>query len=115
MKVSRTENIILGIVLVAGLSYSIGPIIAMNIREHNLEQNGVITEAIIEHYEDTGKRHNTNPIISVYVRFILSDGRVQRSNTDTIIQPFQVHNLQNNSTTTIKYNAKNPEEIMLIF
>lgn len=112
-KPTAFENILLLVILVIGLGVSVGPIVWGHFRRAVLHENGVVAQASIVELTDTGKRHNSNPVMQIRFRVQYPEGRETPAAVTLPMSPQRIANLKQGMVVKVRVDPADPTRVTL--
>lgn len=112
-KPTAFENWLLVIVLVIGLGISVGPVVWGHFRRVVLHETGVLAQATIVEFTDTGNRHNSNPIMRIRLQVKLPEGKENAAEVTLPMSPARIAAIKLGMVVKVRVDAANPANVTL--
>jgi predicted S18 family serine protease len=113
-KTTLTENLIFIIILGIVLAVTVGPVIWNHFKRGAVLSSGIEANARIVDVTDTGKRHNTNPVVNI--RLIVTDAAGKEFNAEITlpVSPLKLTGYKPGVAVKVKYDPKKPENVAIM-
>jgi hypothetical protein len=112
-KPTAFENWLLVIVLVIGLGISVGPVIWGHFRRAVLHDSGLLAQATVLEFTDTGRRHNSNPVMQIKLRVTLPEGKENAAEVTMPMSPVRIAAIKPGMVVKVRVDAANPANVTL--
>jgi hypothetical protein len=112
-KTNPFENILMIVLLVIGLSISLGPLIWGHFRKCNILKHGIAAKAKIIDVADTGRRHNYNPVVKIRLAVTDNAGPDYLVEVTMTVSPVRLVKYQPGYVVTVKYDPKSPDRVAI--
>jgi len=109
-----TENIILIILIVISLGIGFGQTLIGRFTRAGILEEGVAGKAKVLKVVDTGRRHNSNPVVNVHLSVATPDGAIAAEITQPL-SAVRLLQLQPGHEVDVKYDAKTPSRVAIVF
>jgi hypothetical protein len=114
-KTSSIENIVFAVILLAILSFTVGPIIWGHFRRGDVLKNGVDGKAKVVEITDTGRRHNTNPVVRIKLNVTDASGNDFPAEVTMPLSPVRLSQHRVGDTVPVKYDPKSRDRVAIVF
>lgn len=113
-KTTLTENLIFIIILGIVLGVTVGPVIWNHFKRGAVLSSGIEANARIVDVTDTGKRHNTNPVVNI--RLVVTDSAGKEFNAEITlpVSPLKLAGYKPGAAVRVKYDPKKPENVAIM-
>ena len=113
-KTTLTENLIFVIILGIVLAVTVGPVIWNHFKKSAVLSSGIEANARIVDVTDTGRRHNTNPVVKI--RLVVTDaaGRDFNAEITMPVSPVRLSDYKPGVAVRVKYDPKKPENVAIM-
>jgi hypothetical protein len=113
-KTTLAENLIFIIILGIVLAVTVGPVIWNHFKRGAVLSNGIEANARIVDVTDTGRRHNTNPVVNI--RLVVTDAAGKAFNAEITlpVSPVKLAGYKPGEIIRIKYDPKKPENVAIM-
>jgi predicted S18 family serine protease len=113
-KTTLAENLIFIIILGVVLAVTIGPVIWNHFRKSAVLSSGIETTARIIDVTDTGRRHNTNPVVKIRLVVKAANGDEYNAEITSPVSPVKLPEYKAGATVNVKYDPKKRENVAII-
>lgn len=113
-KPTTFENWLLVVVLLAVLSFTVGPIVAGKFSRQKVLDGGVMTEAKIVNIVDTNARFNSDPVVTIELLVAGDGGEEFPAKLNLPLSPVRLNELQVGKTIPVKYDPNDRTKITLV-
>ena len=113
-KTTLTENLIFVIILGIVLAVTVGPVIWNHFKKSAVLSSGTEANARIVDVTDTGRRHNTNPVVKI--RLVVTDtaGKVFNAEITGTVSPVRLSDYKPGAAVRVKYDPNKPENVAIM-
>lgn len=113
-KTSLTENIVLIVILAVVLGVTVVPIVWNHFKKASVISTGVEAVARIVSVTDTGKRFNTNPVVTIKLTVTAQDGKEFEAVTTGPVSPVKLAVYKEGTEVRVKYDPEKKEKVAII-
>jgi|WetSurMetagenome_2_1015567.scaffolds.fasta_scaffold256000_2 hypothetical protein len=113
-KTTVTENLIFIIILGIVLAVTVGPVIWNHFKKSAVLSSGIETSARIIDVTDTGRRHNTNPVVKIRLVVKPVEGDEYNAEITSPVSPVKLPEYRAGATVRVKYDPKKRENVAII-
>jgi hypothetical protein len=113
-KTGFLENVILILIIVIALSVGVGPVIWGHFRRGDVLKRGVPAKARIVEIMDTGRRHNTNPVVRIRLVVSAAAGNDFPAEITMPLSPVRLTRYQPGVVVPVKYDPRSPERVAIV-
>ncbi len=113
-KTTLTENLIFIIILGIVLAVTVGPVIWNHFKRGAVLSSGIEANARVVDVTDTGRRHNTNPVVNI--RLVVTDSAGKDFNAEITlpVSPLKLAGYKPGAVLRVKYDSKKPENVAIV-
>ncbi len=113
-KTTLAENLIFIIILVVVLAVTVGPVIWNHFKKSAVLSSGIETTARIIDVTDTGRRHNTNPVVKIRLTVKAASGEEYNAEIISPVSPVKLPEYKAGATVKVKYDPKKRENVAIV-
>lgn len=113
-KTTLAENLIFVIILGVVLAVTVGPIVWNHFKKSAVLSSGIETSARIIDVTDTGRRHNTNPVVKIRLVVKAVEGDEYNAEITTPVSPVKLPEYKAGATVRVKYDPKKRENVAIV-
>lgn len=114
-KTTLSENVILIVILAIVLGVTVGPIVWNHFKRGVVLDKGVEAVARIVSVIDTGKRHNTNPVVTIKLKVTARDGHDFDAEVTMPVSPVRLVSLTPGSIIKVKYDPDQITNVAIVY
>jgi hypothetical protein len=113
-KTTLAENLIFVIILGVVLAVTVGPVIWNHFKKSAVLSSGIETTARIIDVTDTGRRHNTNPVVKIRLVVKAASGDEYNAEITSPVSPVKLVEYKAGATVRVKYDPKKRENVAIV-
>jgi len=113
-KTTASENIIFIVILAVVLGVTVGPIVWNHFKRGAVISKGVDAVAKIISVTDTGRRHNTNPVVTIKLIVTPEDGKEYNAEITMPVSPVKLTDYKPGAEVKVKYDAQKKEDVAIV-
>jgi len=113
-KTTLAENLIFIIILGVVLAVTVGPVVWNHFKKSAVLSSGIETSARIIDVTDTGRRHNTNPVVKIRLVVKAADGEEYNAEITAPVSPVKLPEYKAGATVRVKYDPKKRENVAIV-
>ena len=108
------ENIIGWTVAIVLIAIAVVPVIWGHFHRSRVLEHGIDAKAKIVGIKDTGRRHNTNPVVRFDLMVTDEKGQDYRAEVTMPVSPVHLAGYQVGSMVRVKYDPKKPTDVAIV-
>ena len=113
-KTTLAENLIFIIILGAVLAVTVGPIVWNHFKKSAVLSSGIEASARIIDVIDTGRRHNTNPVVKIRLVVTAANGEEYNAEITAPVSPVKLVEYKAGTILRVKYDPKKRENVAIV-
>jgi hypothetical protein len=113
-KTTLEENLVFIIILGVVLAVTVGPVIWNHFKKSEVLGSGVETTARIIDVADTGRRHNTNPVVKIRLVVKAVEGDEYDAEITSPVSPVKLMEYKAGATVKVKYDPKDHKNVAIV-